>query len=188
MEYTFCHLLRDSSWRGQGIFKRSCFRLRVNKKSSSERHTYLMPMPKNIFKVGELVRTKAKERISKQVFSFFGKFGVFCFLETPVLRFALMPYYQRIQINRVREFRFRLLAGFSWKLSQIWYLSVSIHSSLCYVIHFISFSFWLTVESNFGLSRSNMINSETEVTELGILIKVLNITLLYSSLIYASEL
>ena len=26
---------------------------------------------------------------------FFGKFGVFCFLETPVLRFALLPYYQQ---------------------------------------------------------------------------------------------
>ena len=25
---------------------------------------------------------------------FFGKFGVLCFLETPVLRFALLPYYQ----------------------------------------------------------------------------------------------
>ena len=25
--------------------------------------------------------------------SFFGKFGVLCFLETPVLRFALLPYY-----------------------------------------------------------------------------------------------
>ena len=24
--------------------------------------------------------------------SFFGKFGVLCFLETPVLRFALLPY------------------------------------------------------------------------------------------------
>ena len=27
--------------------------------------------------------------------SFFGKFGVLCFLETPVLRFALLPYYRR---------------------------------------------------------------------------------------------
>ena len=27
---------------------------------------------------------------------FFGKFGVLCFLETPVLRFALLPYYRRI--------------------------------------------------------------------------------------------
>ena len=28
--------------------------------------------------------------------SFFGKFGVLCFLETPVLRFTLSPYYQQI--------------------------------------------------------------------------------------------
>ena len=27
--------------------------------------------------------------------SFFGKFGVLCFLETPVLRFTLLPYYRR---------------------------------------------------------------------------------------------
>ena len=27
--------------------------------------------------------------------SFFGKFSVLCFLETPVLRFALLPYYRR---------------------------------------------------------------------------------------------
>ena len=26
---------------------------------------------------------------------FFGKFDVFCFLETPVLKLALLPYYQR---------------------------------------------------------------------------------------------
>ena len=28
--------------------------------------------------------------------SFFGKFGMLCFLETLVLRFVLLPYYQRI--------------------------------------------------------------------------------------------
>ena len=28
--------------------------------------------------------------------SFFGKFGVLCFLETPVLRFVLLPYYRQI--------------------------------------------------------------------------------------------
>ena len=27
--------------------------------------------------------------------SLFGKFGVLCFLETPVLRFAFLPYYRR---------------------------------------------------------------------------------------------
>ena len=29
-------------------------------------------------------------------YSFFGKFVVFCFLVMPVLRFALLPYYQQI--------------------------------------------------------------------------------------------
>ena len=29
-------------------------------------------------------------------YSFFRKFGMFCFLETPVLRFALLPYYRRL--------------------------------------------------------------------------------------------
>ena len=28
--------------------------------------------------------------------SFFGKFGLLCFLETTVLRFALLPYYGQI--------------------------------------------------------------------------------------------
>ena len=28
--------------------------------------------------------------------SFFGKFAVLCFPETPVLRFALLPYYRRL--------------------------------------------------------------------------------------------
>ena len=32
--------------------------------------------------------------------SFFGKFGVLCFLETPVLRFAFLPYYRRYNNNQ----------------------------------------------------------------------------------------
>ena len=34
-------------------------------------------------------------------YSFFGKFGGLCFLETPVLRFALLPYYRRIDQTRL---------------------------------------------------------------------------------------
>ena len=30
--------------------------------------------------------------------SFFGKFGVLCFVETPVLRFTLLPYYRRFAL------------------------------------------------------------------------------------------
>ena len=31
-------------------------------------------------------------------YSFFRKFGVICFLETPVLRFALLPYYRPFDV------------------------------------------------------------------------------------------
>ena len=31
--------------------------------------------------------------------SFWGKFSVLCFLETPVLRFSLLPYYRRIDLE-----------------------------------------------------------------------------------------
>ena len=68
----------------------------------------------------EFFSNKAKGQISKWVFqenkarqifrktnmcvsggkkcSFFGKFGVLCFLETPVFRFALLPYYRRFVV------------------------------------------------------------------------------------------
>ena len=32
---------------------------------------------------------------------FYGKFGVLCFYETPILRFALLPYYRRIDMHEV---------------------------------------------------------------------------------------
>ena len=77
----------------------------------------------NDFRRCGFVGNKAKGRISKRVFQeskirqnfrntnisyhthvcvsggkkclFYGNFGVLCFLETPVLRFALLPYYRR---------------------------------------------------------------------------------------------
>ena len=79
-----------------------------------------------------IVSNKAKGRISKRVFQenkarhtyisvsggkkclFFGKFGVLCFLETPVLRFALLPYYQRKLIQDQPKFR---------KINSFWRLS-----------------------------------------------------------------
>ena len=33
--------------------------------------------------------------------SFLGKFYVFCFLETPVLRFTLLPYYQQNDLKKI---------------------------------------------------------------------------------------
>ena len=80
-----------------------------------------MPLPWHTSRIHKVVGNKAKGRISKRVFqeykacqifrktnisyplirtggkkySLFGKFDVFWFLETPVLRFALLPYYRR---------------------------------------------------------------------------------------------
>ena len=55
----------------------------------------------------KFVDNKAKGKISKYVtrknlktgVSFFGKFGVFCFLVTPTLSFALLPYYRRNMVS-----------------------------------------------------------------------------------------
>ena len=38
--------------------------------------------------------------------SFFGKFGVLCFLETPVLRFALLAYYRQKLVNTLLNWNF----------------------------------------------------------------------------------
>ena len=43
--------------------------------------------------------THVHDRVSRGKCSFFGKFGVLCFLETPVLRFALLRYYRRITVT-----------------------------------------------------------------------------------------
>ena len=32
-------------------------------------------------------------------FSFFGKFGILCFLVTSILRFAFLPYYRRVALQ-----------------------------------------------------------------------------------------
>ena len=48
---------------------------------------------------------------------FFGKFGVLCFLETPVLRIALWPYYRRI-IN---------IRRFLWSLCKLVVLVLWVH-------------------------------------------------------------
>ena len=40
--------------------------------------------------------------------SFFGKFRVLCFLETPVLRFTFLPYYRRGKVMKVDDVTNRL--------------------------------------------------------------------------------
>ena len=68
---------------------------RISKRVLQENKARQIFRKTNIFY--PLIRTGGKKC------SFFGKFGVFCFLETPVLRFALLPYYQRFKwINWLR--------------------------------------------------------------------------------------
>ena len=43
-------------------------------------------------------RTHTYVRNGGKKCSFFGKFGVLCFCETPILRFALLPYYRGIGV------------------------------------------------------------------------------------------
>ena len=49
---------------------------------------------KMIHKYGSFVTTRTCAYQGVKKCSFFGKFGVLCFLETPVLRFVLLPYYR----------------------------------------------------------------------------------------------
>ena len=51
--------------------------------------------------------------------SFFGKFGVLCFLETPVLRFALLPDYRRIIRSRNSQYEPRIKNCFLLKLQRL---------------------------------------------------------------------
>ena len=46
-------------------------------------------------KTMQMENMKMKKNGGKKCF-FFENFGVLCFLETPVLRFAHLPYYRRI--------------------------------------------------------------------------------------------
>ena len=54
-----------------------------------------------------LISRYAHVRIKRTKCSFLGKFGVLCFLETPVLRLALLSYYRRSNVQR-RENHFYL--------------------------------------------------------------------------------
>ena len=52
--------------------------------------------------------------------SFFGKFGMLYFLETPVLRFALLPYYRRITtFKQNTRWNFRFCKCIFWKIQGV---------------------------------------------------------------------
>ena len=66
---------------------------RISKQVFQENNVRQIFQKKNIsYPVTRIVRVRIRGKESL----FLGKFGVFCFLETFVSRFALLPYYQRI--------------------------------------------------------------------------------------------
>ena len=52
--------------------------------------------------------------------SFFGKFGVFSFLKTPVLRFALLPYYRRFHTTSLFLYPLKIFQRFLMFSGGIW--------------------------------------------------------------------
>ena len=51
-----------------------------------------------------LIRTRTYAYQGGKKCSFFGKLGVLCFLETPVLRFVLLPYYPILSLRSRESF------------------------------------------------------------------------------------
>ena len=59
--------------------------------------------PKQTFFTPWYVHVRMRTRGGKKC-SFFGKLGVLCFLETPVLRFVLLPYYPILSLRSRESF------------------------------------------------------------------------------------
>ena len=71
-------------------FRRQKCKRRISKQVLQENKARQISRKTNIY--FPLIRTRGDKKCL-----FFGKFGVFFFLVTPVLRFALLPYYRRFK-------------------------------------------------------------------------------------------
>ena len=58
--------------------------------------------------------------------SFFGKFGVLCFIVTPVLRFALLPYYRQL-VPSVGKDSFKAIINKRVIFGRLFYLSFAVN-------------------------------------------------------------
>ena len=87
-----------------------------------------------------------------QTRTFFGKFGVPCFLETPVLRFALLPYYRRKKSENQNLFKYNFLncLGRKWLSLPKIFLSAScvLYKSDVYFFDFVSCSIQIFPSAN----------------------------------------
>ena len=74
---------------------------------------------------------KARQIFRKTNISFFGKFGVLCFLQTPILRCALLSYYR----HSVIWISFLIVLVISWRK---WTNAAILHHiTLCYISYLI---------------------------------------------------
>ena len=84
--------------------------------------------------------------------SFFGKLDVLCFLETPVLRFALLPYYRRKKSENKNLFKYNFLncLGLKWLSLPKIFLSAScvLYKSDVYFFDFVSCSIQIFPSAN----------------------------------------
>ena len=92
--------------RKKGESQNGCFKKTKHVKFSGKR-TFLTPWYAHV-----------RVRIRGKKCSFFWKFDVFCFLETPVLRFALLPYYRRYTHVEIQL----ALQMFTWFESLFWFI------------------------------------------------------------------
>ena len=76
--------MKSSVIRQKGESQNGCFKKKKSTPNFPKNEHFLVPDPHTYVCVSEGKKC-----------SFFGKLGVLCFLETPILRFALLPYYQQ---------------------------------------------------------------------------------------------
>ena len=88
--FTNIETLISSTIRHKGKYQNGCYKKRKHVKFS-EKRTFLTPWYANV-----------RVRIRGRKCSFFGKFSVLWFLVTPVLRVALLSYYQWFAVLRLR--------------------------------------------------------------------------------------
>ena len=100
----------------------------------------------------------------------FGKFGLLCFFETPVLRFALLPYYRRYsphnQLDNEVMKNFVIFSGknshsyFCGNLQKNWKLSIEILKQLAKVLQIehriIRIDVWAEINNFHRYMRNRM--------------------------------
>ena len=61
----------------------------------------LFVISENFWYISSIAKQKGESGAYHRKFSFFRKFDVLCFVETPVLRFALLPYCRRFEMVKI---------------------------------------------------------------------------------------